>query len=211
MSQDYRPIETFVGRVRRRLNIHRLWTTLVWMVVAAAAALAVAGIWYTVRGYAVPRGEMIVLAAIALFGGAIVWTFRRLNREGAAREADRLFGLRDATTSFLHFSKSGCRDGFYALQAEQTCQRIEPLDPQSIKYEPPRRGIALAACLLAIAIPLGLRGPSEARVREQQLADETAVATAAINERLEEIIKELEEAAPNEEEKELLKPNQMRE
>lgn len=211
MSQDHRPIETFLGRVRSRLNLHRFWTTAVWAVVVAAAALVVTGIWYTARGYAVPRNEIAVLAAAALIGGVIVWLLRRLSREGAAREADRLFGLRDAITSFLHFSGTGRRDGFYALQAEQTQARIEPLNPQTIKYEPPRRGIALAACLLAIAVPLGLRGPSETRVREQQLADETAVATLAINEQLEELINELEEALPNDEEKELLKPNEMRE
>jgi hypothetical protein len=210
MSQDHRRIDTFLARVRRRLNRHRLWTTLIWTLATAAGAIAFVGVWYTSRGYAVPRTEIVALLSMAFVAGGAVWSLRRLSPDGAARVADRLFGLRDAITSYLHFSREGRRDGFYALQADQTCARVEPLDPHAIKYEPPRRGIALAACLVAIAVPLGLRAPSEVRFREQQLAEETAVATLAINDELAKLVEELQQAAPDAEEKELLDPNKLR-
>lgn len=210
MSQDHRPIETFLARLRGRLNSHRLWTTLIWTMAVAAGMLTLVGIWYTARGYAVPRYELALVPALAVFIGTLYWFLRRLDAEGAARAADQLFGLRDAMISYLHFSRDGRRNGFHELQAKQTRQRIEPLDPAAVPYEPPRRGIALAMGLLLVAVPLGLRGPSEARVEEQRLASETTLATATINAELEQLVEDLRDSALNAEEQELLDANKLR-
>ena len=211
MAQNHPSIDRFVTHVRSRLNRQRLWTTLVWAAAAAGAALVAAGLWYTTRGYAVPREAIVWTLAVAAFGGAVAWTIRRLTADGAAQAADRFFKLHDAIASYLHFSRAGRAGGYYALQAQQTERQVEPLDPRSMKYDPPRRGIVLAACLLAIAVPLGLRGPSERVQLEQQLATDTAVATAKINDELAKLVEEIREEAPNGEEKELLEPNQLRE
>ena len=109
------------------------------------------------------------------------------------------------------FLAAGRQEGYYALQAEQTHASVEPLDPRQIRYQPPRRGLLLAACLVAIAVPLGMRGPSERVLSEQQLAHDTALATAAINKELAKLVDELQQESPTADEKELLKPNQLRE
>jgi uncharacterized membrane protein YgcG len=211
MAQNHPSIDRFVEHVRSRLNRHRLWTTLVWMAAAAAAVLVAAGLWYTTRGYALPRVGIVWTLALAALGSAVVWTVRRLTADGAAQAADRYFRLHDAIASYLHFSRAGRTGGYYTLQAEQTERQVEPLDPRSMKYDPPRRGIVLAVCLLAIAVPLGLRGPSERVQHEQQIAADTAIATASINDELAKLVEEIRKESPNGEEKELLEPNQLRE
>ena len=141
----------------------------------------------------------------------MAWAARRLSPDGAAAAADRRFRLHDAIASYLHFSRSGRRDGYYALQADSTRQRVAPLDPQSIGYEPPRRGIALAVCLLAVAVPLGMHGPSERVLQQQQLAAATNEATLAINDELAKLVEELRQSTPDADEEELLDVNKLRE
>jgi hypothetical protein len=210
MSQSEGPVEGFVDRVRARLNRHRLWTTAIWTVVAAAAVLVAIGLWYTLRGYAVPGAAIIATAALAAIGGLLAWRLRLFSRDGAALTSDRHYKLHDAIGSYLHFARAGRNDGFYALQAEQTRTRVEPLDPQEIKYQPPRRGMALAACLVAFAVPLSLRGPSDEVLREQQIQAQTAEATALINEQLAKSVDELREEAIDPNEKEMLDPDKLR-
>ena len=210
MSQEHGLIERFVERVRTRLNRHRLWTTLVWTVAIAAGALVFIGLGYVLRGYAVPGGVIAAAVLAAALAGLIAWRLRLFSVDGAAGVADGFYRLHDAISSYLHFSRAGRRDGYYALQAEQTRGRVEPLDPQAMKYQPPRRGIALAACLVAIAVPLGLRGPSERVVLQQRLEAETIEATAVINEALAKTVDELREESADANEEELLDPNKLR-
>jgi hypothetical protein len=209
MSQNQGLVEGFVASVRTRLNRHRLWTTLVWTIVTAAAVLVAFGLWYTLRGYAVPGSAVFATLVLAALGGAAFWRLRLFSADGAAQVSDRFYRLHDAISSYLHFSRAGRNDGYYALQAEQTRSRVEPLNPEAIKYEPPRRGIALAACLVAIAIPLSLRGPSDAVLQLEALEAETINATAVINEALANQIDELKEESKDDE-KELLNPDKLR-
>ena len=210
MSHDRGPIERFVASVRSRLNWHCLWTTLIWTVAAAATVLVVLGLWYTLRGYAVPTTAIVGTLLVAAAAGLSAWRLRLFSEDAAARAADQFYRLHDALSSYLHFSRAGRGDGYYALQAAQTHERVAPLDPQQMKYQPPRRGIALAACLVAIAVPLGMLGPSEAVLQEQRLQAETAEATVVINEELAKLVEELREEAADGEEKELLEPNKLR-
>jgi myosin heavy subunit len=98
----------------------------------------------------------------------------------------------------------------YALQAAQTDARVESLQPESIEYKPPRRGVTLAAGLLLVAVPLSLRGPSAERLSEQKLAEETAAATAVVNKELESLVEELRKEASDDEENSLLDPDKLR-
>jgi hypothetical protein len=209
MSQADGLVERFVANVRSRLNRHRMWTTLVWTVAAAASVLVVAGLWYTLRGYAVPSIVITGVLLAAAVAGIVLWCVRLFSTDGTADVADRHYRLHDAISSYLHFSRAGHSGGYYALQAEHTRRRVEPLDPQDIKYQPPRRGIALAACLVAIAVPLSLRGPSQEILIQEQLAAQTQEATAVINEALAKTIEQLREESADPNEKELLEPNKL--
>jgi len=184
---------------------------MIWTTAAAAGALVLLGIAFVARGYAVPTVAIFATLMLSAIGGLLAYVFRQFTFDSSARFADRWYHLQDAISSYLHFSRRGRSDGFYKLQAEQTCERVESLDPREIKYDFPRRGAALAACLVAIAVPLGLRGPSEKVLHEQQLAAATAEATASINEELAKKVDDIREESPAGEERELLKPNELRE
>jgi hypothetical protein len=210
MSQHIGPVDRFIGSVRRRLNLHRLGTTLVWTVVAAALALVVVGLWYTLRGHAVPQVAISVVLIAAVVGGCVAWIVRWISADGAAGFADRFYRLHDGISSYLHFRRQGRSGGYYALQASQIQGRVEELNPRTIRYQAPKRGILLGACLLAVAVPLSQLGPSAEVVQQQLLAEETQEATTIINEELEKLVEKLAEEVVDPNEEELLNPNQLR-
>ena len=70
MSQRHSLIEGFVASVRSRLNRQRLWTTLIWTIATGAGVLAAFGLWYTLRGYAVPGAAITATLIAAVIGGA---------------------------------------------------------------------------------------------------------------------------------------------
>jgi len=210
MSEHQGPVEQFVASVRRRLNRHRLWTTLVWTAVGGTGLLVAIGLWYTLRGYAVPGAAIFAAVVLALIAGALAWRMRTFSTDSAARASDRIYRLHDAISLYLHFSRAGRSGGYYALQAEQTRESVRPLNPESIEYEKPKRGLILAVCLAAIAIPLSLRGPSDAVLRQQELEIQTKDATQVINKTLADTVEQLRKETPDPNEKELLDPNKLR-
>lgn len=210
MTNQPNRIEAFVAAVRSRLNRHRLWTVLIWTVAAAAGVLVIVGLWYTIPGYAVPRSLIGWTVAVAAVIGVAAWAIARRSQDQAAAFADRFFGLKNAVASYLHFSRAERRDGYYALQAVQTTDQVAELDAGSVRYRPPRRGLFLAFGLVAIAVPLGLRGPSDAVLQQQRLEEVTQRETESINQELEEMVEQLREETPDPLEKELLVPDKLR-
>lgn len=210
MSENQGLIEQFVTHVRKRLNRHRLWTTLVWTATGAAGLLLAIGLWYTLRGYAVPGVAIAMALVVAVVAGLVAWRLRVFSNDAAARASDQIYRLHDAISSYLHFSRAGRSGGYYALQAAQTREQVRPLNPESIQYDAPKRGIVLAACLAAVAIPLSLRGPSDAVVRQQELEVQTKDATQVINKTLANTVEELRKETADPNEKALLDPNKLR-
>ena len=142
----------------------------------------------------------------------LAWWLRRFPADSAAQACDRFYRLHDAISSYLHFSRSRRDGGYYSLQAEQTRSRVESLDAQAMKYDPRHgTGRRLAACLVAIAVPLSLRGPSDAVLRQEALEVQTIEATAVINDAIAKQIDELQKETTDPNEKELLNPNKLRE
>lgn len=212
MTQDRSTsaVRKFVAKVASRLNWQRWWTTLVWATVVGAGALALAGLWYVLRGYAIPTPVALACVGAAALLAVGVWAAGRYREDRAARFADDHFQLKDAVASALHFERQGRREGYYALQSQQAAEAVAPLDPGAIPYKPPRRGMMLAAGLLAVAVPLSLQGPSDEVLRQQQLAEVTHEQTAALNEELAELVEQLDEATTDPDEEELLKPDELR-
>src|SRR5262245_57217727 len=129
MSAPEHPVERFLDAVQRRLNRHHLWTTIIWTIAAAAGVLVLFGIAFVSRGYAIPRVTIFATLMLSATVGLLWYVLRQFTYEASARVADRLFHLHDTISSYLHFSRAGRNDGFYRLQAEQTRERVEPLDP----------------------------------------------------------------------------------
>ncbi len=210
MPETHGKIVAFIAALRQRVNRHRLWTTCVWAIVAGAAALVLAGLWFTIPGYAVPRGWIAWILGLAVVGGGVAWLWRRLSFDRTASLADHFFRLQDTITSYLHFFKSNRQEGYFALQAEQTGKQVGDLDPTALPYEPPRKGLFLAAGLVAIAIPLSIRGPSDAVQQQMYLEEVTLQKTAEIKEELADLVDELREEIKDPLEKELVDPDKLR-
>ncbi len=210
MSSNQKNVDKFLAAVRRRNNRRQLWSVLIGAATAAAALLIAVGLWYIVRGYAVPRVWIAGVCSAALSAAAVVWALRRSNVERAAHFADRFFRLQDSVTSFLHFSAQGRREGFYSLQARQTAERVAGLDAGEIRCRPPRRLVFLAVGLAVVALPVCLAPPSDEVLQREQMERETLQETAAINQELiDEAEKLIEETAGKDEEK-LIDPDKLR-
>lgn len=203
-------VEECVAAVRRRRNLHRLWTTLIWAATIGATLSIVVGLGYVLQGYAVPGVWIGSILAVVSFVAVILWALRRLSIEQAAIFTDRFFVLHDTVTSYLHFASQGRRDGYYALQSQQTVEQVAKLDRSMIRYQPPRRLLCLALGLLGLTIPISLF-PTSVDVLDR-LATEQAVEkeTAAINERLLKETNELIEETKDTEEEPLLDSDELR-
>ncbi|MCE5302178.1 MAG: hypothetical protein LLF97_03595 [Planctomycetaceae bacterium] len=208
---DCKIIERFVASVRRRVNRHQLWTTSIESLVVGSAAWIVVGLCYVARGYALPAvwSASILLATVLL--AAAVWTVRRMNVERTARFADHFFQLQDAVSSFLHFSSQNHRDGFYALQAAQTADRVAGLDSAAVRYRPPKRRLCLAVGLLAVAVPLSVWPPSDAVLRRMAEQRQIATQTAQLNADLRKEADQLIEETRDPDEQKLIEPDKLRE
>jgi hypothetical protein len=134
MSEQHGRIVAFVASLRQRVNRHRLWTSLVWTVVAGATAIVLIGLWFTIPGYAVPWPYVAWITGLAVTGGLAAWIWQRLSFDHTASLADRYFSLHDTIASYLHFSESNKQDGYYALQANKTYLQVRNLDPKDIHY-----------------------------------------------------------------------------
>ena len=210
MTDSKDRISDFVAAVRKQVNRHRWWTSLTWAVVAGTGCFVVVALWYVLRGYSVPFGWIAVCLFATVVAAVAARSCWSLRRDDAAEYADNHFGLKDATISSLHFADQECTGGYYDLQATQTDRQILPLDVSTIPYKPPRRGITLAAGLVAVAIPLSLKGPSEAALEETRIAETTQQQTETINEELAELVEQLNEETVDPDEKELVDPDKLR-
>lgn len=203
-------VDSFVAAVRRRLNRHLLFSTLLWSAGVGAAVMLAIGVVYVVPGYAVPPFWYAVVGGLAVLSALVVWAVRRVNAERAAGFADEFFGLKDSVLCCRHFAESGKSGGFYDLQAAQTEDRVGRLQPQAIKYRLPRRLFAVSLLLLVVAVLLGFKSPSEAVQRRLALQQRTLDETQQINRQLEELVERLRDETEGAEEEELIEPDKLR-
>lgn len=204
------PIERFVDGVRLRLKLRSLLSIGVNAIAIGAGLLAVLVGARVVVGYA---GEAWWYAAVAGIAAAVTfvwWLLTMPRRDSSAQWADQEWRLQDALVSWLHFKSQGKEDGFYALQAKQTADRVSPLRVDQIEVRPNRQRWVTALVLVAVATGLGFMKPSEAvRLRIAQ-QEQMLMETERINEDLQQQIEELAEGLEDDE-RELVDPDKLRE
>ncbi len=201
----------FIRRVRRRLNRHSGLHGLLWALLLVAATVVVMGLGYVVQGYQVPwrvypvAGVTVVLLAVTL------WFLWRADEDQAAHVADQTLGLKDSLRSCRNFMNQGLTDGLYALQARQTEQKLGDQTIQAIRLQAAPALIWSTLVLTLLALALAFKGPSPTIVAEEELRRALLESTDSINEELKELIDELELAVSDENERELLNANNLRE
>ena len=96
------------------------------------------------------------------------------------------------------------------MQARKTEQLVNETSVSKIQYAFPYRLAASAFLLVAIAVALGFKGPSDKVVQRLKSEKATLLQTQTANEELKELIEELETSIDDEEEKKLIDPAELR-
>ncbi len=204
-------IGDFLQSIRQRLGLRALLQVTVWTTLVAGSVMLLIAMSYVLRGHSVDRQWYLWVAVLGVVAGVIAAFTRRASVDGAATFADHFFGLKDLLITCLHAGRSGRSDGFYALQAEQAADRVQQLDPQAIDCRPPRRQLWLAIAIASLSLLLAFKQPSEAVQTQLDLETTMLVETERMNQELEDLVDELEKSSDDEEERELLDPDRLRE
>lgn len=173
--------------------------------------LVAIGLVYVVQGYSVPRWWYPVTLVAAVVAAGLVWCWRRQSHADASAFADRFFGLKDSVTSCRNFAERGRQGGFFDLQADQTNRRVNALQPHDIPFEFPTRSFAMALVLGTAAALLAFKAPSSARLQEVALRQATEERTSFLNKELEALVEQLDQEVTDEDERELVEPDKLRE
>ena len=200
----------FITRIRRKLNQHHLWNVLLWTALAAGLTMLLVALVYVVPGYTVPKIAFLVVAAVSALVAGAAWYIGKRSQDDAARYGDEFFGLKDSVASCSNFNEAGLEGGFYDLQARKTEQLVNETSVSKIQYAFPYRLAASAFLLVAIAVALGFKGPSDKVVQRLKSEKATLLQTQTANEELKELIEELETSIDDEEEKKLIDPAELR-
>ena len=203
-------IETFVTRVRSRLNRHRALNSALWSLGIGAAVLLLIASIYILRGYAVPV-IWYPLAACATVAGALVTiSVRRLSRSDATHFADGFFELKDSITSTREFQKGDKSGGLYELQRDQTKDAVAELKADSIRYRWPKGLATLCGALVGVAVLTAFKEPSPEVRKKLAVEQQTLALTGQFSEKMREEIEELDKGIDDPEERKLLEADKLR-
>jgi hypothetical protein len=202
-------IETFVHAVRRRLDGGTRLVVVARVLSAGAAAAVAWALAWRVFGYAAPRLGYAVVAGIAVAAGGLWVLLARRGVREAAGVADRVFDLKDGLVSWLDFKDAGRQGEVYQLNERCLVRELAALDPARVPVARPRKVLAAGMVMAVAALVLGLL-PHGAVVRdrlarEEQAAQRSAELEEQVKAAIEEIIR-----AMSEQERELLKPAELR-
>lgn len=201
----------FIQRVRRRLNRHSGLHGLLWALLLVSATVVVAGLGYIVQGYQVPWQVYPVAGVTVAMLALTLWFLWRADDDHAANVADQALGLKDSLRSCRNFVNQGLTEGLYALQARQTEKNLADQTIQAIRFRAAPALIWSAIGLTLLAAALAFKGPSPTIVAEEELRRALLESTDSINEELKTLIDELEMNVADENERELLNANKLRE
>jgi hypothetical protein len=204
-------IERFLRAVRHRLDLRRMWLVGAWALLGVATVVLLVAIVYVAQGYAVPPVWYLAAGGLGASVAVIAWLVLREDSDRTARFADRFFGLHDTLVSWLHFHRQRRTEGFYELQAQQSAYELESLDARSVDWRPPRLLVVAAAAVAAVAVGLGFKGPSKSVLDQLALEESTLAQTEIINRDLAELVRDLDVQTGDEEEREMLDPDRLRE
>jgi hypothetical protein len=209
VEERFENIDSFVRRVRERLNRHLGLDILIRSLCAAGGMLFVLGLGYILRGHRVPLFWYPAVLALAVMAGSAWWVIRRRSFYDAAAYADRHFQLKDAVRSYEGFSRAHKHGGVYELQAEHTHAALEHVRATDVKYRWPARTAAICVGLLFSSALMTLKADnpkiSEAHRRDEQILAETE----QINEQIKETLEQIKEDAQAEDIEKLIAPDRL--
>ena len=187
----------FLSQFRRRLFLRNALKTLFWTLLAGGILALIYAISWRLEGRAIPPQGYFVILFWALVIGAC-WTFlRHLSQTEAAQAADTEYQLKDGLISSLKFEEEKRTGEVYDLQKKKLEEQLKNHSPQTLSLRIPWRVAASATGLITLLIWLATLPNSEAvekQIQHEQLTlDHSAEVKAAMEEIMEELLKELDE------------------
>ncbi|PXA03822.1 hypothetical protein DDZ13_09265 [Coraliomargarita sinensis] len=201
--------EQFITIIRKRLNRRVLLRFVVFALFAATVISVLYGLYYIVRGYAVPEIGYLWIALPVSLLGLLIAALRRVSKAEAARFADETFHLKDILISSMHFKALPEREEAHDLTIRLSDRSVEPLDPKQVPWLLPRR-IALATVFCALLMfLLALLPPSDAvlaaEARQQAMMARSEESLEALEEWIEDLSENMDEEEAEEIDLERLK------
>ena len=203
-------IQSFLISVRSRIAGGTRKAIIAKVLLGIAGAAVVWALAWRAFGYAAPIMGYAVIAAVGLLAGVFWMIASRRGLRDAAHVADRQFSLKDGLVSWMDFKEAGLDGEVYQLNERDLAKQVASLDPQQIPQASQRRNFGLAALLTVVAAVLAMI-PHSASVRDRLAREElTASRSAEIEKQVEEAIEEIIKGMTPEE-REVIKPESLRE
>ena len=209
MSEN-QSVSQFTSAIRKKLNLHRVWTIMLWSALAAGISMLAVALVYVIPGYSVPLNAYLVISGIVFLVALSQVLIGRKSNDTAAQYADDFFALKDAVSSCTHFAQAKREGEFYRLQSKLTQELVKKSSVSDIQYAFPFKVALLAAISLIVAATLGLKGPSDKVLQRLETQQSTLLKTKSANDALKQLIDELDQATEDEEERKLLEPDKLR-
>jgi hypothetical protein len=197
------PLHSCLQPVRKRQQLLFLLRAIAWGVLGSSLALLLLGLGRWLLGWSV---EPLMFVAAVLLGPALglgIGLLVRRDWRGAALAVDRHCMLKDRALTALEFLQKDQATALHSLQVDDAVTHLSTVNPKDVVPLATPRTLPYAAGLLAASLAIlflsGGAEPVDARPVE---ANEVIVAAA---DRAAEELKELEEAAHDEQDKELEK------
>lgn len=191
------PIVQFLSSFRRRLFFRSLTKSILWsLLVGGFFAVAYALNW-RLQGRSVPTEIYWILLFWACFLAGLWALIRIRSKAEAAHEADKHFQLKDGLASSIQFNEEEREGEVYELQERRVEEQIDQRSPSSLPLQLPWKVAASATGLIALALWMATLPNSaavEEQIQEEQLTlDKTTEVKQALEELMEELLKDLDE------------------
>ncbi|MEX2138312.1 MAG: hypothetical protein WD894_03575 [Pirellulales bacterium] len=201
------PLHSCLQPVRQRQQLLFTLRAVAWGALASSLALLLAGVGRWLFDWSIAPGVYVAAALAGPAIGLVIGLIVRRDWRTAALAVDRHYQLKDRALTALEFLRKDQTTPIHALQLDDAVERLSTVNAREVVPFATPRPFAYAVGMLAASLAvLFLTGNTEVVDARPVEANEIIVAAA---ERAADELQELEEAAREEQDKELEKLVQM--
>ena len=202
-------IDRFISQLQRRLNLGNALRFGGWMLGGVGILLIIHAAYYRYYGESVPWPTAIGLLALGVIAFIAVWLVKLTKSSDAARVADRELGLKDSLSSSISFDDAHKEGEVYQLQLKTAESLVQNREAKEVPLKYSRGWIVAGLLMTAIAIGMGFLSPSAAVQERMNKEMVTENRTEEIRKEMEKVVEEITRDL-SEEEKEVLKPDELK-
>ena len=202
-------IDRFISQLQRRLNLGNALRFGGWTLGGVGILLIIHAAYFRYYGESVPWPTAITLLALGVIAFIAVWLVKLTKSSDAARVADRELGLKDSLSSSISFDDAHKEGEVYQLQLKTAESLVQNREAKEVPLKYSRAWIVAGLLMTAIAIGMGFLSPSAAVQERMNKEIVTENRTEEIRKEMEKVVEEITHDL-SEEEKEVLKPDELK-